>query len=192
MFKRGARLDLIKEINQNRFLLILLPEKDYSLQLKEIVKSVEKTNTKVCYVCLSKPFTDVKDELKHEKIDTKKFFFIDVLSSHYKTQPKADDCIFIKEPAKLTKIKVAITKAVEEKKCSVVLIDTISTLLIYQQNFSIIRFSHELKTEREHELINKVFIVLKEEGVLEEESRRLVKDLEMFADKTIYVNHPQK
>ena len=121
-------IDLLQEIVKNKFLLILMEENEYINKLEEIIKSVHKTNTNICYVCLSKPYTNIIEDLKGGGIDTTNFFFIDVMSSHYKEQEPVPNCTFIKEPHDLTAIRVAIKKAVDEKKCSVILFDTISTL----------------------------------------------------------------
>lgn len=177
--------DLLQEIIKNQFLLILLGEKEYLQKLEEIIKSVRKTKTKICYVCLSKPYADVLEDLKDKGVDTSDFIFVDVLTSHYKKPEPVKNCIFVPEPADLSAIRTAIKKAVEEKECSVILFDTISTLLIYQETSSIVKFTHHLLTEEKQENVKKLFIVLKGGEIPEEENQRLVKDLMMFADKTL-------
>jgi hypothetical protein len=178
-------LSLLQEIVNNKFLLVLMEEKVYLSKLGEIIKSVEKTKTKVCYVCLSRPYADVMEDLRDKGIDTSDFFFIDVLSSHYREQRPVDNCIFIPAPDDINTIRLAIRRAVEEKKRSVILFDTISALLIYQETSSIVKFTHHLLTEKEQENVKKLFIVLKGDTIPMEENQRLVKDLTMFADKTL-------
>jgi hypothetical protein len=178
-------LDLIQEIANNKFLLILMEEKEYASRLEEIINSVEKTRTKICYVCLSKPYTDVMEDLRKQGLNVHDFLFIDVLSSHYNEQEPVGNCIFISEPTNLAAIRAAIMKAVDEKKCSVILFDTISTLLIYQETSSIVKFTHYLLTDEKQEHVKKLFIVLKNGTGPNEQSAMLLKDLTMFADKTI-------
>ena len=178
-------LDLLHEIESNKFLIILMEEKEYLSKLEEIIKSVEKTRTKICYVCLSKTVKDVAEDLKNKGFRTSDFFFIDVLTSHYQEPEMRSNCIFVRSPNNLASIRVAIKKAVDEKNCSVILFDTISTLLIYQQTHTVVDFTHHLISEDAKENIKKLFIVLKHDTVTVEESERLTKDLGMFADKTI-------
>jgi predicted PP-loop superfamily ATPase len=174
-------MNIIEEITQNKFLLILLNEQQYMKKLYEIVKMVENSKNKICYVCLSKPYKNILTDLNENKINTKFFFFIDVLSSHYaKPEPK-NNCIFLDSPTNLKSVKDAITMAIEKENCNVLLFDTISTLLIYQGTFPILRFTHSLMIEN----AKKIFIVLKKDAVPEEENKKLIKDLEMFADKTL-------
>lgn len=150
--KKGNRMNIIEEITQNKFLLILIGEDNYINKLCDIVKSVEKSKNKICYVCLSKPYKDVLNDLKKNGINTKLFFFIDILSSHYEQPKSRTNCIFLKSPINLKSIKDAITESIEKENCSVLLLDTISTLLIYQGSFSILRFTHSLIVEEKKKM----------------------------------------
>jgi predicted PP-loop superfamily ATPase len=177
--------NLIQEIAKNKFLLILLEEKEYSNKLQEIIKSVEKTKTKICYVCLSKPYRDVVEDIRKQGLNADDFFFVDVLSSHYREQEPVDNCIFVSSPTNLVAVTDAIRKAVDEKKCSVILFDTISTLLVYQETSSIVKFTHCILTDEKQEQAKKLFIVLKGGAIPGKENTTLLKDLSMFADKTL-------
>jgi archaellum biogenesis ATPase FlaH len=185
MRKGESLMDLFKEISENKFVLIMLTEKQYEERLMEIVKKVEKNHTKICYVCLSKPYTDVIEYIKKINLDISKFFFIDVLTSHYKKPKAVKNCIFVEDPNKLIAIHVAINKAITEKNCSVVIFDTISSLLMYEQTHDIVKFTHQLTIEKKHQDVNKVFIILKDNSLLGKYYEPLVRDVEMFVDKTI-------
>jgi archaellum biogenesis ATPase FlaH len=178
-------MNVINDIIQNRFVLVLLNEKQYMDRLNKIVESVERSKNKICYICLSRPYKDVLSELKKNKINTKSFFFIDVLSSHYGKLSPRKNCIFLDSPDDLKSIKKAIGAAIKKGKCSVILFDTISALLIYQENFSILKFTHSLTTESKKENVKKIFIALKDNSVLYRENKELLNDLRMFADKTV-------
>ena len=177
-------MDILHEITENKFVLVLLTEKQYGEKLKDLVKSIEKKHAKICYVCLSKPYSDVVNYLKDLHLDIGKFQFVDVLTSHYKKPSKVDNCIFIEDPNKLIAIRVAISKSITQKKCSVVIFDTISSLLMYEQSHDIVKFTHQLTIEQKNQDINKVFIVLKEGDIVGEYSEPLIKDLQMFTDRT--------
>ena len=181
-------MELLNNTTEDKFVLVLLSEKQYEEKLEELVKSVEKNNAKICYVCLSKPYEDVVEALKRLKMNIGKFFFIDVLSSHYKTHKSAENCIFVKEEgSKLDSIKNAISRAISEKNCGMIIFDTISSLLVYEQTHDILKFTHELTTEEKQQNINKVFIILKEQGNLKGYSEGLINDLKMFANKSIEI-----
>jgi hypothetical protein len=180
-------LDLLQEIVNNKFLLLLLDEDECPPKLEEIIKFVEKTKTRICYICLSKPYSDIMEELGGKGFNTDNFFFIDVLSSHYREHGPAGNCIFVSSPSDLKGLRDTIRKATKERKCSVILFDAISTLLVYQETSSIVKFTHHLLIEKEQENVKKLFIVLKGDSVPKEENQKLVNDLMMFADKALDV-----
>lgn len=177
--------NIIKGITQNKFVLVLLNEEQYISQLNKIVQSVEKSNKKICYVCLSRPYKDILNNLKKNNINTKFFFFIDVLSSHYEKISPHKNCMFLDSPNDLKLLVQAIETAIEKEKCSVLLFDTISALLIYQESFSILQFTHTLTVEKKEERIKKLFIAIKKDSFPEKENKEFINDLKMFADKTI-------
>ena len=113
-----------------------------------------------------------------------RFHFIDVLSSHYMKMESSDNCTYLDSPVNLADIRNEITKAIKEKKCSVVVFDSISNMLEYREKFDIIRFTHDLLSQKTGK--NKIlYIILKNGIVPAEENENLVKDLIMFADKAI-------
>lgn len=181
-------MNLLRELTENEFLLMLIDEEQYMKQLSEIIKAVEKSHTMICYVCLNKPYEDVIRDLGSKQIDTKRFFFIDVLTSHYKKPAKVENCIFLSSPSNLENLRSAIKDAMT-KGCSAIIMDTISTLLIYQEASNIVKFTHSILTEGKKS-VKKLFIVLKEEPVMEE-SKALIDDLNMFADKKIIIDETQ-
>lgn len=177
-------MDLLKEITQNNFLLLLMKDAEYSLNVEEIVKTTKKTKTKICYICLSRPLTDVTNDLNKSGIDADSIFFIDTLTSHYSKPESMKNCIFLSSPANLNDMTSAITMSIKDHRCNALLFDTISTLLNYQQTHSIIRFTNTLVTNTKED-IKKLFILLKGNEILHGDQLVLASDLEMFADKKI-------
>ncbi len=179
--------DILHEITTNKFLIILMNENEYTNKLKEIVESVDKDNTRICYVCLNKPYSYVVEDLKSRGVDTKNFFFLDILTSHYGKPEPADNCVFLESPLNLDELKKAVDGIVRDSGCEVILFDTFSTLLIYHRSFSLMKFAHNMKSEKLQEETRKLFIVLKED-MLSANEGGFAKDLEMFADKNIEIS----
>ena len=177
-------MDLNKEFTQNQLLLLQLSENAYAKYLEKIISCVREHDYKVCYVCLGRPYNDVKTDMDSEI--RKNFFFVDVLSSHYEKPPYVEDCTFINEPRMLTQIRVAVLKAVEDKGCDIVLFDAISNLLAYRQPFAILRFTHELMYDKVIDGARTIFVVT---GNPTKELDNFVKDIEMFAGKSISLNN---
>ena len=151
------------------------------------IRSLGKLGRKVCYVCLNKPYKDVMEDLTEQEVDVKNFFFIDVLSSYYKKQHPVDNCVFISAPTDTVSILDALMKAIKEKKCEIIVFDTISTLLIYRQPHLILKFVHKILEKKMKSGSNKVLITLKGGRLMNYERDELIKDVIMFADNSITV-----
>ncbi|MFH0978165.1 MAG: hypothetical protein V1837_02575 [Candidatus Woesearchaeota archaeon] len=139
------------------------------------------TKNKICYVCLTKPFKDLLQDFADNRIDSSFFFFVDVLSSHYGLPDPCSNCIFVDSPQNLEGIADAIAQAVERENCNLIVIDTISNLLLYQEGFPLLRFAHQLGEKD----IVKLFLALKHDSVPAKENLELINDLRMLADQTI-------
>ncbi|MBN2331157.1 MAG: hypothetical protein JXC85_05060 [Candidatus Aenigmarchaeota archaeon] len=178
--------DLPKVIENSQFLLLLLEEEVCMDRVEEIVKSIDKTNN-ICYICLSRPYEDIYSDMKNRDIDLSRFHFLDVLSSHYIEMQSNENCTFINSPANLPVIRSEISKAIRDKKCRVVVFDSITAMLEYQGTSKIVRFTHDLLSGERQE--NKILYLVLKHGIIPvEENEKLVKDLVMFADMAIDLN----
>lgn len=185
-------MEIFQGVSENKFVMVLLNEQQYNQKLGDLIKNIEKNHAKICYVSLSKPYATIIEYLKENNLDVDKFFFIDVLSSHYQKQKPAENCIFIEGPDKLISIQTAISKAIATKNCSAIIFDTVSSLLMYEQIHDIIRFTHQLTIEKKQQDVNKIYIVLKENANLASYYETLIKDIDMFTDKTIDLKNNSK
>jgi len=57
--------------------------------------------------------------------------------------------------------------------------------LIYQESFPILKFTHNLTVGKKEENVKKIYLILKKDSIPEEENKKLIDDLKMFADKTL-------
>ena len=165
-----------------------IDEEQYPDKIVDLLRVVTNIHKKICYVCLNKPYADVLKDIKRIGLNVNKFFFIDVLTSHYKKPKNINNCIFIEPPPNIISVGDAIKKAVTEKGCDEIFIDTVSSLLIYNQGFHIIKLVHSMKNvsiSKLKDLKQSVLISLKGYTMLKEDYESLFKDLSMFADKVI-------
>jgi len=145
--------------------LIITEVEKLQQELVETLKSLKGTGI---YVSLNKTKKSMEVILKKNNINTKKIFFIDCVSSN----PSEKDVLYI-FPAQLDKIEYAIKSFKEEISGEkFLIIDALSTLLIYnsenrvaafikeiinyaaEKNTNVIAFSPKTKGE---DLLNKIF-----------------------------------
>lgn len=169
----------IKEhLESNSIVLVVVSKEQYLGKLIEILHELESMMDKVCYVCLTQPESALKEMFRKNNIDAGKFHFVDVLSSTIQQMSNTECCTYVSSPSALTEISVAFSKITENAKGSV--IDAISTLLIYEDEMAVIRFTHNLMTKTRIANLKMIFIALHEDT-----KTNLIKDLYMFVDKVV-------
>jgi len=169
-------------ILKSNFSIVVFDSRQYSKQIPSLLKMLE--DKKICYLCLSRSLNDIKKFLNENKIDYSGFCFIDVLSSHYMLPEFQNNCIFLDSPGELEGLVTAIENSIALKNCSIILFDTISSLLHYHDSFTIMKLTHNIKSEVVPKNIIKIFLVNKDE-ILPKLDHTIVKDLSMFADSVI-------
>lgn len=141
--------------DESLFLVTVRPPEYHfvSMEILEYITSLE--NAQCIYVMLNKPFFSVEKQIRNKKTRGK-ITFIDAVTkmvesrdsksngSHSRIQRSPEDCRFINSPENLTDISSSIwesLKAHPEKK-TVVFFDSITTLLLYNDNVTVARFIH--------------------------------------------------
>ncbi|MEM2138670.1 MAG: hypothetical protein QXM96_00790 [Candidatus Woesearchaeota archaeon] len=172
-------MDLKKDINDFDILLLISSKLNYSENIIQIIKESNNISNSIGYITLNKPFTKITSDLGKIGIDKDKFFFVDAITSTVMAPPIVSNCIFVSSPSALTEISVSFSSLVQEKNVDLIIFDTISTLIIYQDIGQVIKFAHNLITKAR--VLGKKTILL----TLKEDSETLIKDLNMFVDKVI-------
>jgi hypothetical protein len=167
-----------KEFAENQVVLCVISEDNYQAKRRQILEGLFATSKFICYVLYTKPYTSVKQELKSWGFD--KIFYVDTLTMSVQQPPKVDDCIFVQAPTSLIDVSVAVSKAITDKEKASVLIDSLSSLLVYQDSHTVTKFLHNLINKIRVSNSKMVLLVLKKDSESE-----LVKDLAMFVDKVM-------
>lgn len=170
-------MSLVEDIKSNQVLLFVISKKDYTEMLLDVIKAVEKSSDKVCYVTINRPYNNILLQLKNNKVNLGKFLFVDAITSTVQTPEQVENCIFVASPDALTDLSLAFSQALS--KCDIALFDTMSTLVIYQDIGSVLKFIHNIVTKLRVGNKKGVLIALKED------SEELIKDLHMFVDKVV-------
>jgi hypothetical protein len=167
-----------------QFLMLLLNEEDYSPKVYSLLTNISKQFDKTCYVLLTNIYHNVKEDFKKNNLPLNKFYFIDVLSSHYKKHKSISTCSFLSD-TNIQDILTATENAIKNHKCNLILFDNISHLLLHYQNFEIMKFTNVLKRESVYTNIKKIDLALRNQELLENDLNRLVNDLQLFTDKIV-------
>ncbi|MFA6048479.1 MAG: ATPase domain-containing protein [Candidatus Micrarchaeia archaeon] len=129
------------------------------------------------YVTLSRPFKKISEDLSENGADTAKIFFIDGSGSGGRDSEK---CKFL-EGESLTELSLAISSALGSRNPDFYVIDSITTMLIYNDDETVQKFVHYLSSKVQN--MGKLLVLI---SVEEEKSNRLVPALTQFCDKVIH------
>lgn len=128
-------------------ILYVINSENYFQKIVEILKRDVKDET-VVYVTTNKPYNNLVSLLKKEKVNHK-FFFVDCVSKSIlgkeSINEDASDCVFVESPQSLTSISIAINETMKHiSGVKTLFLDSLSTLLIYNDAMTIGRFSNFL------------------------------------------------
>lgn len=161
--------------------LIITSVEKLQKEITEIVRALKKNPG--IYVSLNKTQKSAESALKKEEIDTKKLFFIDCV-----TEEKIKEDVLHIKPNDLEQLSYAINRFIDEIPGEkFLIIDALSTLLIYNNENKVAAFVKEIteyaskskinviaispKTRGE-ELLNKIFNFFDEVNKTEEDNEK--------------------
>lgn len=171
--------DIKTELEENQIILLVLPKTNYKNQLFDALKELNKISKKICYITVNRPAVSLISDLKNEGFDEKKFNIIDLLTNSVKKPETITQVKYVNSPSNLIDLGLKFTACLREGADSSVF-DSISTLLVYSEENSVIKFAHSVMTKVRVAEAKAIFVALKED-----KSTNLIKDLYMFVDDVI-------
>jgi len=156
----------------------IIANEQYKKKIAETTKNAAANKT-LCYVSLSNPYAVTEKNLQDNKVDISKFIFIDVMTKP-QDRGKEKNVIFVSSPKALSELNIAINKVLETGKVNDLLFDSLSALLIYQNQGVMERFLHSFIAKLRALNTNATFIILKTDATPD-----LLKNLYMFADEVV-------
>jgi hypothetical protein len=174
------KIDIEKELKENKIILILVPSIDYNEMVHNTVRDLAKKN--LGYVTLNKTYDSLKEDFKKSKINTNNILFIDAISKTIKNVPdQAKGVYYLSAPNSLTEISIQVSSIVRHK-FDYLIFDSLTNLLIYQQKAPVAKFLATIINKIRDSDTRAVFYCL---DVKEHEE--LIEEAEMFVDKVIRI-----
>lgn len=146
-----------KEIEQRieelptEFIALIVSAADIYSIAQEIVLKVLIGKKGMCgtYVTFNRPYSTLKASIEGMGLDVSRLFFIDLIteSAGGSAQRSASDrCFYVSSPKNLTELSILMEQAMLRlpRDRRFVFIDSISTMLIYNDSDTVLRFIHSL------------------------------------------------
>ena len=131
-------------MKEKQVILFVVKPEDYVTFIEAFTKEYLSTDVS-CYVSLGRPYQSLQSTMNRMRIVTESIFFIDTSTkSTGAAAVEVDNCLFIDSPSSLTSLSIAVTKVVEASAPKTVFFDSLSTLLIYNPEQMIIKFTRDL------------------------------------------------
>ena len=160
-------------------LYVINAEKYFTGVISIIKKETKNKNT--IYVTTNKPYDHITNVLKKAGINPDKIFFIDCISKHIgkaiEKEPK--NCVYIDSPQNLTTMSVAINESLKHfAKEKILLLDSLSTLLIYHDSKTIGQFSNFFINKMRAAGVDAIIFALESDI-----GKDIIKQIESFVDE---------
>jgi len=179
-------LEIQKELLDlgKKFILLVVEKSPQSGQLTlQLIKHFfEESKNGVC-VSINKPVEDLLKGLETKCIEQKELVFVDCVSKMAGMKEISEkNFIYVDSPKQLLELSEAIDAAMAllAGKSFFVLIDSLSTLFVYNEERSVEKFVHTTATKMRTLNVKGIFLVT-------QEKKHVIQTLSQFADKTIYL-----
>lgn len=175
----------MKELEDCELSLIIAPSDDVQKVNLQIMKHfMNKRKSSCVYLTIAKPYNTVLNILKKNKVSTGNIFFIDCITSLSTggDMQRSGNAVFC-QPQSLTNISIVLTSAIEslsKEKNKLLLMDTLSTLLIYNEAGTVTKFVHSLASRLRGLGVKSIIFTLEEET-----DKKIISQISQFVDKTI-------
>ena len=161
-------------------LYILNPEK-YFENVVKIFRGM--ADLHVIYVTTNKPYTHIMNIFKQEGLAVEKIFFVDCISKEVlNTLPaETENCMFVEGPQDIVGISFAINAGIEHMPGDKILFfDSLSTLLMYNDEFVVGRFSNFIVNKLRANGVSGVILALESDF-----EKDILKNVQSFVDEVI-------
>ena len=157
--------DFIERITSDGIGMLFVTERykldDASIELLSRIKN---KGFKLIYVTSSLPFKSIQEKLEVAKIND--YFIIDSVTAPIIQDPSTyQNCIFIRSPGDLTEISINLENLLKKGGENFVVIDSITSFLIYNSENEILRFIHFTSSIAREKKSKLVFIVIENKGI---------------------------
>ena len=169
----------MSKIYQDQNTVVICNSKNHERIMTELHKTVSKKFKKICMVTIHKPFPTLIKKFQEEKIDYSNYCFIDCISAENRMDDAIDQCIYISSPVALTELAVAIEKMIDRFGTDLIILDNISSLLIYNQESAVLRFLHHVMTRVRKTDMKAIY------SILQEGRKGFMEEMTLFADTMI-------
>jgi hypothetical protein len=171
--------NILSYLGKNQNIVLTCNSRDYEERMIDLHKAVSGKFKKICLITVRKSFDDLIKEFKEQGVDYSNYCFIDCISAELIKVRDTKQCIYIPSPVALTELAISINKMRTMHRIDLIILDNISSFLIYNQELPILRFLHAMMIKIRKTDIKSIY------SILQGGRKSLIADLTLFADKVV-------
>ncbi len=150
-----------KNFGDFKIYLFIAPMQEFSSTNMYLVKylcnELKKTGL---IVNVNEPSQLFHKRLKKANVDTNLLNFIDIICIKDGIEPNMENCVFLEKPDSLAALSDHLSEHLAKRKTNYLFIDSLSTLLLYNQILEVERFTHYLVNKIKIFELNGVFLTI--------------------------------
>jgi len=173
---------IFEELPENSAIMVMENLKIYSIINARMVKYLTKKGRQGVYVTVNRGSASLIDNFKRHKVDIKKVKFVDAITKLAENrEPETGDIEYLDSPRDLLELSFTIEKAVKKlgKEKKFVVIDSVSTLLVYNKPGAVEKFVHSLAGKMRKWEAQGIFIIM------ESTKKEVINTLVQFCDQIV-------
>ena len=132
------------------------------------------------YVSLNKPYETIREELKQNNLDINAIYCIDCVSKGTGKFSSSDKCFCLESPSSIAELLALIKNLCDEGKIKFIFLNSLSTLLLYNDIKTVEKFAHDLINKARKSNVSVLIMTPKEKS--EED---VLATITAFCDKEI-------
>lgn len=184
--KQGGSLGLeiekrLEELPSRYAVLLVTRQEKYDLIVANLVKTFTKKGISGIFVTLNKGGTDLLAMLKENGVECDSMFIVDAITKSEPKLAKDTKISFVGSPHDLTEMEAQINDFIAKLPAGehFFILDSLSTMLIYNAEKTIEKFVHSLSERLRHQGFKVVFTIMSETRP------EIITVLSQFCDKVI-------
>ncbi len=171
--------NILSNLDKDQNIVLICNSKENEKVMIDLHKAVSKKFKKICMITISKSFSNLIKEFKKQGIDYSNYCFIDCISAENSKVKDSKQCIYVPSPVALTELAISIDKMRKIHRVNLIILDNISSFLIYNKELPILRFLHAMMIKIRKTDIKAIY------SILQEGRKSFIADLTLFADAVI-------
>ena len=177
--------DSLKDLGSEGVVLVIIDAVEYASTNMGLIGFFEKRVMPGVFVSVNKPLVDLLVKLPHTEFVNTQVEFVDCISQMSGAKEiESERAHYLESPQQLVELSMMIHKLVQQiEGKKFLIVDSLSTLLIYNKAEAIEKFVHSISNKIRSEHVFGVLLMIKTD-----ENRDVIKILSQFSDSVVEVH----